>query len=145
MSLGDLLFLLGFCIALPLLGLWMCLWMAKKAGIKPGMRYYEKLFYDNYSGLLDTARQNHRGRPGQSYYHSKKGGKQSIEVTCTRGTLLLEFYTEDSQVLQSWRNGDPAVITVELPPKKRVYRRMRMEHFSGSIAFLKKQAAGIAE
>lgn len=139
MSLGSWLLFFAACLVPVLLMMYLCLWAAKKAGIKSGMGYYEKLFYDNCSGLRDT------GRRHKHCHYSKKGGKFPIEVTCTRGTLLLEFYTEDGQVLQSWQNGDPAVITVELPPKKRVYRRMRMEHFSGSIAFLKKQAAGIAE
>lgn len=126
--------LVVFSVILTALGMFLCIWLMKKAGIPlSGMGYYKKLFYDNYSGIKDSRTGHHR-----SYSYSKKGSKQSIEITCTRGTLLLEFYTEDGQVLQSWRNGDPAIMTVELPPKKRVYQRMHMEHFSGSITFLKR-------
>lgn len=131
----DLILMTAVILALAALGLWMCLRMAKKAGIKPGMGYYKKLLYDNCTFTHDSRTDRHH----RSCWRSRKGGRRSVEITCTRGTLLLDFYTEDGQVLQSWRNGDPAVITVELPPDKRVYRRMRMEHFSGSIAFLRRQ------
>ena len=77
MSLGSWLLFFAACLVPVLLMMYLCLWAAKKAGIKPGMGYYEKLFYDNCSGLRDTGR--------------------------------------------------------------------RHKHFSGSMAFLKKQAAGIAE
>lgn len=132
MSLGDFLLLLGLCIVLSLLGLWMCLWMAKKAGIKPGgMGYYKKLLYDNCTLTHDSRTASHH----RTCWRSRKGGRLSVEVAQTRGALVLEFYAEDGRVLQRWQTGDLLTFTVELPPRTRVYRRMQMGHFSGSITF----------
>lgn len=131
----DLILMLAIIFALTALGMFFCIWMMKKAGIPlTGLGYYKKLLYDNCTCARDS-RTGHK----RTWWRSKKGGRLSIEVVQTRGFLTLEFYTEDGQVLQRWQTGDPAAFTVELPPEKRVYRRMRMEHFSGSIAFLRRQ------
>ena len=95
------------------------------------------------AGLLSEAalRQLHlrsgRRTPDRyrSRWYSKKGGKLSVELTHTRGTMVLEFYTEDDRVLQRWEPGDPLAFTVELPPKTEVWWRADMNHFSGSICF----------
>lgn len=127
-----LLLLLVFLLPLPCIAF--CLWAAKKAGIRPtSYSYYKKLFYDNRTGVLDS-RTSARHR---SCFCSKKGGRRSIEVTQSRGAITLEFYTADGQSLQTWRTGDPAAFTVELPPGARVYWRADLNHFTGSICFFR--------
>lgn len=126
----ELLLLAAFILGLALPGLLLCLWAAKKAGVKP-MSCYKKISFDNCTFIRDT-----RTSPGhRSYFRSRKGGAASVEVLHSRGSMVLDFYTEDGRVLQSWRNGDPAVFLVGLPPKTRVYWRADMNHFSGSIIF----------
>ena len=130
MPVTEFLLFAAFILGMALLGLWLCLWAAKKAGVKP-MRYYKKNSYDNSTLVWDT-----RTYPGhRNHYRSKKGGTIPVEVLHSRGSMVLEFYTEDGRVLQSWRNGDPAAFLVELPPKVRVYWRAAMNHFCGSIIF----------
>ena len=124
-------FLTAFCVMLLVLGSAGMFWLMKKAGIQP-MRYYKKLFYDNVTSSRDSRTGNHR-----TYWKSKKGGKLSLEIEQTRGTLTLEFYTESGRVLQRWQTGDPKGLTVELPAGEKVFQRMEMNHFSGSISFLK--------
>lgn len=130
MPVMELVLLAAFVLGLALLGLWFCLWAAKKAGVKP-MRYYKKISFDNSTFIRDT-----RTSPGhRSHFRSRKGGAVPVEVLHSRGSMVLDFYTEDGRVLQSWRNGDPAAFSVELPPRVRVYWRADMNHFSGSIIF----------
>ncbi len=124
-------FLTAFCVTLLVLGSAGMFWLMKKAGIQP-MRYYKKLFYDNVTGSRDSRTGNHR-----TYWKSKKGGKLSLEIEQTRGTMTLEFYTESGRVLQRWQTGDPKGLTVELPTGEKVFQRMEMNHFSGSVSFLK--------
>ena len=124
-------FLTAFCVTLLVLGSAGMFWLMKKAGIQP-MRYYKKLFYDNVTSSRDSRTGNHR-----TYWKSKKGGKLSLEIEQTRGILTLEFYTESGRVLQRWQTGDPKGLTVELPAGEKVFQRMEMNHFSGSISFLK--------
>lgn len=128
MPVTELLPLTALVLGITLSGMYVCLWAAKKSGVKP-VSCYEKLFFDNCTFVRDT-----RTSPGhRSYYRSRKGGTVSVEVIHDRGSMVLEFYTEDGRVLQSWRNGDPAAFLVELPPKVRVYWRADMNHFCGSI------------
>lgn len=130
MSVTELLPFAAFILGTSLLGMCVCLWAAKKAGIRP-VGYYRKLSFDNCTYVRDTRTMpRHR-----NYFRSKKGGTVSVEVIHSRGSMVLEFYTEDGRVLQSWRNGDPAAFSVELPLKVRVYWRADMNHFCGSIIF----------
>lgn len=131
MDWGEAAFLMAFCVTLLVLGSAGMFWLMKKAGIQP-MRYYKKLFYDNVTSSRDSRTGNHR-----TCWKSKKGGKLSLEIEQTRGTLTLEFYTESGRVLQRWQTGDPKGLTVELPAGEKVFQRMEMNHFSGSISFLK--------
>lgn len=126
----DFLLFAALILGMALLGLWLCLWAAKKAGVQP-MRYYKKISFDNCTFIRDS-----RTTPGhRSHFRARKGGAVSVEVLHSRGSMVLEFYTADGRVLQSWRNGDPASFWVELPPMVRVYWRADMNHFSGSITF----------
>lgn len=130
MPVTEFLLFAAFTLGTALLGMWFCLWAAKKAGVKP-MRFYKKISFDNCTFIRDT-----RTSPGhRSYFRARKGGAVSVEVLHSRGSMVLEFYTEDGRVLQSWRNGDPAAFLVKLPPKVRVYWRADMNHFCGSIIF----------
>ncbi len=132
MDASDLIFMLVLIFVLTVLGGGFCIWITKKAGIPiNGMSYYKKLLYDNCTMGFDT------GRGHRSGHLSKMGGKLSIEVTQTRGLMTLEFYTKDGRILQRWQTGDPLSFTVELPPRTVVYRRGKMEHFSGTITFLR--------
>lgn len=131
MDWGEAAFLMAFCVTLLVLGSAGMFWLMKKAGIQP-MRYYKKLFYDNVTSSRDSRTGNHR-----TYWKSKKGGKLSLEIEQTRGTMTLEFYTESDRVLQRWQTGDPKGLTVELPAGEKVFQRMEMNHFSGSVSFLK--------
>ncbi|MCI9349525.1 MAG: hypothetical protein HFF83_09895 [Oscillibacter sp.] len=131
MDWGEAAFLMAFCVTLLVLGSAGMFWLMKKAGIQP-MRYYKKLFYDNVTSSRDSRTGNHR-----TYWKSKKGGKLSLEIEQTRGTMTLEFYTESGRVLQRWQTGDPKGLTVELPAGEKVFQRMEMNHFSGSVSFLK--------
>ena len=88
MDWGEAAFLMAFCVTLLVLGSAGMFWLMKKAGIQP-MRYYKKLFYDNVTSSRDSRTGNHR-----TYWKSKKGGKLSLEIEQTRGTMTLEFYTE---------------------------------------------------
>lgn len=136
MLVSEPLLLAAFVLGMALLGLWFCLWAARKAGIRSlltGYHSYKKLSYDNWTGVLDT-RTSARHR---FVFGSKKGGTLSMEVTHTKGSMVLEFYTKDGRVLQSWRNGDPASFNMELPPGVRVYVRADMTYFTGSIRFLR--------
>lgn len=127
---ASLIFMLVFLIVLTVLGGSFCIWIAKKAGIPlTGLGYSKKLFYDNYTMGFDTG-QRHR-----SGHISRKGGKLSVEITQTRGLMTLEFYTMDGRVLQHWQTGDSLTFTLELPPGTVVYRRGKMDHFSGTITF----------
>lgn len=126
----SLILMLVVLLVLTVLGMSFCIWMMKKAGIPMnGLGYSKKLFYDNSTMGFDS------GRGHRSGHLSKKGGKLSVEITQTRGVMTLEFYTKDGRVLQRWRTGDPLSFTVELPPGAVVYRRGKMEHFSGTITF----------
>ena len=130
MPVTEFLLFAAFVLGMALLGLRLCLWAAKKAGVKP-MRFYKKISFDNCTFIRDT-----RTSPGhRSYYRSRKGGTIPVEVLHSRGSMVLEFYTRDGRVLQRWRNGDPAAFSVALPPKVRVYWRADMNHFCGSIIF----------
>lgn len=131
MDWGEFALLVTVTVTLTLLGGAGMFWMMKKAGIKPP-RYYEKEFYDNVTSARDSRTGSHR-----TCWKSKKGGKLALEIEQTRGTLTLEFYTESGRVLRRWQTGDPKGLTAELPAGEKVYRRMEMNHFSGSIAFLK--------
>lgn len=130
MPVAEFLLFDAFLLGMALLCLRFCLWAAKKAGVKP-MSFYKKISFDNCTFIRDT-----RTSPGhRSYFRARKGGTVSVEVLHSRGSMVLEFYTEDGRVLQSWRNGDPAAFWVKLPPKVRVYWRADMNHFCGSIIF----------
>ena len=136
MPVAEFLLFAAFLLGMALLGLRFCLWAAKKAGIRPlpaGCYSYKKLSYDNWTGVLDT-RTSARHRFG---FRSKKGGTLSMKVMHTKGSMVLEFYTKEGRVLQSWRNGDPASFIVELPPGVRVYIRANMTYFTGRIRFLR--------
>nr|WP_325215749.1 hypothetical protein [uncultured Oscillibacter sp.] len=136
MPVTEFLLFAAFILGMALLGMWLCLWAAKKAGIQPlpaGYHYCKKLSYDNWTEVLDTRTSARR----RFSFGSKKGGTLSMEVTHTKGSMVLEFYTKDGWVLQSWRNGDPASFIVELPPGVRVYIRANMTCFTGSIRFLR--------
>lgn len=136
MPVTEFLLFAAFILGMALLGMRLCLWGAKKAGIRPlpvGYHSYKKLFYDNWTGVLDSRTSARR----RFCFGSKKGGTLSMEVTHTKGSMVLEFYTKDGRVLQSWRNGDPASFIVELPPGVRVYIRANMTYFTGSIRFLR--------
>ena len=130
----SLILMTSVILVLAALGMFFCIWMMKKAGIPlTGLGYYKKLFYDNCTSAPSSGRRTpdrYRSR-----WYSKNGGKLSVELTHTRGTLVLEFYTEDGRVLQRWQTGDPLAFTVELPPKTEVWWRADMNHFSGSITF----------
>lgn len=128
MSLREFLPFAAFVLGMALPGLGFCLWAAKKAGVKP-LRSYKKCSFDNCTCVRDT--RTYR----RSYFCARKGGTIPVEVIHSRGSMVLEFYTENGQVLQRWRNGDPAAFSVELPPKVRVYWRADMNHFCGSILF----------
>ena len=103
MPVTEFLLFAAFILGMALPGMWLYLWAAKKAGVKP-MRYYKKISFDNCTFVRDS-------RTYQKYrscFRLKKGGAVSVEVLHSRGSMVLEFYTEDGRVLQSWRNGDPA-------------------------------------
>lgn len=136
MPVTEFLLFAAFTLGTALLGMWFCLWAAKKAGVRPlpaGYHSYKKLFYDNWNGVLDT-RTSARHRFS---FGSKKGGTLTMEVIHTKGSMVLEFYSKDGRVLQSWRNGDPTSFTVELPPGVQIYMRANMAYFTGSICFLR--------
>ena len=130
----DFLLMTLLIFGMAAVGVAFCVWMTKKAGIPlTGLGYHEKRFYDNCTSVPGSGRRTpdrYRSR-----WYSKKGGKLSVELTHTRGTMVLEFYTEDDRVLQRWEPGDPLAFTVELPPKTEVWWRADMNHFSGSICF----------
>lgn len=126
----DLILMTAIILALAALGMFFCVWMMKKAGIPlSGLGYSKKLLYDNSTMGFDS------GRGHRSGHLSKKGGKLSVQVTQTQGLMTLEFYTKDGRVVRRWQTGDPLSFTVELPPGAVVYRRGKMEHFSGTITF----------
>lgn len=129
----DFLLFASFLLGMLLLSCAFGLWIMKKAGLEP-CGSFTKLFYDGYTGGLDSRITHHR----RFHFQSKSGAGPLVEIAVAEGSLYLEFFTRD-RIAARWQMGDATAFFLELPPGERVWLRGRMDHFTGSITFRRRK------